>query len=75
MILPTKHIQPQDSLIGIGSTLLTNLRGPKTVTELWDGVRQLPGIVSFERFVFGLDLLYAMELVELDRGMLKRVES
>ena len=75
MILPTKHIKPQDSLIGIGSTLLTNLRGAKTVTELWDGVRHLPGIVSFERFVLGLDLLYAMELVELDRGMLKRVES
>lgn len=75
MILPTKHIKPQDSLIGIGSTLLTNLRGAKTVTELWDGVRHLPGIVSFERFVLGLDLLYAMELVVLDRGMLKRVES
>lgn len=75
MILPTKHIQPQDSLIGIGSTLLTNLRGAKTVTELWDGVRHLPGIISFERFVLGLDLLYSMELVELDRGMLKRVGS
>ena len=75
MILPTKHIKPHDSLIGIGATLLANLSGAKTVTELWDGVRQLPGIVSFERFVLGLDLLYAMGLVELDRGMLKRVAS
>ena len=75
MILPTKHIKPHDSLIGIGSTLLSKLSGGKTVTELWDEVRQSPGIVSFERFVLGLDLLYALGLVELDRGMLKRVAS
>ena len=75
MILPTKHITPHDSLIGIGATLLSSLEKSKTVTELWDEVRRLPGIVSFERFVLGLDLLYAINLVDIDRGMLKRVEA
>jgi hypothetical protein len=34
MILPTKHIQPHDSLIGIGGQLLTYLETGKTITEL-----------------------------------------
>ncbi len=74
MILPTKHIRPEGSLIGIGATLLAHLNGDKTVTELWDEVRSIQGIASFERFTLGLDLLYAMELVDLDRGLLKRVQ-
>lgn len=75
MILPTKHIKTHESLIGIGSTVLAELNRNMTVTELWNGVRHQPGVVTFERFVLGLDLLYAMGLVELDRGLLKRIAS
>lgn len=74
MILPTKHIQPHDSLIGIGGQLLTYLETGKTITELWDDMRDVPGIASFERLALGLDLLYALGLVEMDRGLLKRVQ-
>jgi hypothetical protein len=74
MILPTKHIRPHDSLLGIGGQLLAQLGTGKTVTELWDEMRDVPGIASFERYVLGLDLLYALGVVELDRGLLKRVQ-
>jgi hypothetical protein len=74
MILPTKHIRTHDSLIGVGGHLLAQLETGKTVTELWEEMRDAPGIATFERFVLGLDLLYALGVVELDRGLLKRVQ-
>jgi hypothetical protein len=73
MILPTKHINPLDSLLGIGALILERLKTTKTVTQLWDEMRELPQIVTFERLVLGLDLLYAMELVELDGGLIRRI--
>lgn len=73
MILPTKHIDPFDSLLGIGAIILNQLSAAKTVTQLWDEMRGLVQIATFERLVLGLDLLYAMGLVELDGGVIRRV--
>jgi len=72
MILPTKHINPLDSLLGVGALILEQLKTTKTVTQLWDEMRDLPQVVSFERLVLGLDLLYMMGLVELDGGVIRR---
>jgi hypothetical protein len=36
-------------------------------------MRDTPQIATFERLVLGLDLLYTMELVELDGGLIRRV--
>lgn len=72
MILPTKHIKPLDSLLGIGALILERLRTAKTVTQLWDEMRDLPQVATFERLVLGLDLLYTMGLVELDGGVIRR---
>jgi hypothetical protein len=72
MILPTKHINPLDSLLGVGALILERLKTTKTVTQLWDEMRELPQVVTFERLVLGLDLLYMMGLVELDGGVIRR---
>jgi hypothetical protein len=73
MILPTKHINPLDSQLGIGALILERLITTKTITQLWDEMRDIPQIFTFERLVLGLDLLYAMGLVELDGGLIRRV--
>jgi hypothetical protein len=72
MILPTKHINPLDSLLGVGALILGRLKTTKTVTQLWDEMRDSPQVVTFERLVLGLDLLYMMGLVELDGGVIRR---
>lgn len=72
MILPTKHINPLDSLLGVGALILERLKTTKTVTQLWDEMRDLPQVATFDRLVLGLDLLYMMGLVELDGGILRR---
>ncbi len=72
MILPTKHINPLDSLLGTGALVLERLKTSKTVTQLWDEMRDVPQVATFERLILGLDFLYMMGLVELDGGIIRR---
>jgi len=70
MILPTKHISPEKSLLGVGAVVLKALREPCTISELWEEVKNSPGVGSFSRLVLALDLLYIMGAIELESGLL-----
>ena len=77
MILPTKHLLTERSLIGIGGEILSLLSESKTVSRLWDDFRQARidsnrRIVGFDRFVLALDLLYLMQVIDLERERLFR---
>lgn len=76
MILPTKHLPESHSLLGIGGTILVLLREKEaTVSSLWDqfrSSREEGREVSFDWFVLGLDLLFALRIIEIDRGVLRR---
>jgi len=79
MILPTKHLPESQSLLGVGGTILALLgEREATVSSLWDqfrSAREEFGVVSFDWFVLGLDLLFALGTIELDRGVLRRREA
>jgi hypothetical protein len=75
MILPTKHISTKDSLLGVGGMLLQELRAPLTVTGLWDRVHERSEVGTFDRYLLGLDLLYAIGAIYLQDGLLRRVAS
>jgi hypothetical protein len=79
MILPTKHLDESRSLLGVGGTILALLAEREaTVSSLWDAfceARRDSGTVSFDWFILGLDLLYALDAIELDRGVLRRRAS
>jgi len=76
MILPTKHLPESHSLLGIGGAILALLgEREATVSSLWDqfrNARKEGGLVSFDWFVLGLDLLFTLGTIELDRGVLRR---
>lgn len=76
MILPTKHIPENCSLLGVGGTILALLSEREaTVSSLWEGVQEArpeTGRVSFDWFILSLDLLFAMGSLRMDRGVLKR---
>lgn len=76
MILPTKHLDESRSLLGVGGTILALLAEREaTVSSLWDAFREArrdSGTVSFDWFILGLDLLYSLNTIELDRGVLRR---
>ncbi len=78
MILPTKHIRPDRSLIGVGAELMTLLDTPKTVSALWtefdlhrqtaEGAKPVP----FDWFVMALDFLFMVDIVDYYRGLLHK---
>lgn len=68
MILPTKGIAPNQALLTVGAMILRLLDRPKTVSRLWDEFRLHAVESRFDWFVLGLDLLYLLGAIEMERG-------
>ena len=74
MILPTKHIRLESSLLGIGASILELLDSPRTVSDLWRQSESEEIANNFERFTLTLSFLYAIGAVEYKGGLIKRCE-
>ena len=78
MILPTKRIAEERSLLGIGGQILRLLDEPKTVSRLWDEFKagtqkdSAASQVTYDWFVLSLDLLFILGAICLERGLVKR---
>jgi hypothetical protein len=79
MILPSKHLPQERALLTIGAEVLRRLDRPKTVSGLWEELRQkditqpeAPPIVSYDWFVLALDFLFTIGAIELKSGLIKR---
>jgi len=79
MILPTKHVRVDRSLLYIGAQILALLTESKTVSRLWDDCKHLrsrsksEAPLGYDWFVLALDLLFAMNVIAFDRGRISRV--
>ena len=74
MILPTKHISTEHSLIGVGAKILEKLDSSTTVTGLWEQVKNIPEVKVYWKFVLALDLLFMLGALDLKEGLLRKVE-
>ena len=72
MILPTKYVSLDKSLLGAGAVMLPILDEPMTITGIWEQVKNSPEIGAYWRFVLTLDFLYAIDAIELVDGLLTR---
>jgi hypothetical protein len=70
MILPSKHISVQHSILGAGSKILTILTNPTTVTSLWNSVKVIPGLEFYWRFILTLDFLFAIKAIDMKDGLI-----
>lgn len=77
MILPTKGITPDRSILAVGCDLLDLLDSPLCVSNLWSrylNFRKQLGLerpVNFDWFVLTLDFLFTIGAIHLDdRGRL-----
>lgn len=81
MILPTKHIRPDRALLAVGADVLGCLGEPMTVSRLWDEIRvsragnPVAAPISYDWFVLSLDLLFMVDAVQFDRGLLRKTAS
>lgn len=74
MILPTKHIPLDRSLLGTGAVLLLLLEAPLTPTAIWDQAKHAPEIGTYGRFVLALDFLYAVGAIDMLNGLVVKRE-
>jgi hypothetical protein len=76
VIVPTKGVRPERSLLFIAGQVLKDLDGPTTVSGAWEALsrrRRNEGqkaTVTFDWYVLALDLLRALGAIELSEGML-----
>jgi len=78
MILPSKKLRPENSLIYVGGEVLRILGEPKTVSRVWQELKQQqshnhspkPLKFTYGWFVLSLDLLFTMGALELHEGRL-----
>lgn len=75
MILPTKHVSLDNSLLGAGAVVLSLLSEPMTTTGIWERVKHAPEIGTYSRFVLTLDFLYAMGAIDMAEGLIIRMEA
>ncbi len=68
MILPTKHLPIERSLIAIGADIVRLLDEPMTVTNLWLEYQSLNKArntrLTFDWFTLALAMLYSIDAVE-----------
>jgi len=81
MILPTKHLAQDRTLLAVGAEILGQLKEPRSVSELWETVREarrrIPDSapLSFDWFVLALNLLYALSAIDHSNGIVRREPS
>ena len=75
MLLPTKYIPENNTLLAVGAILLEYLTSPMTLSSLWTKARNEAIIGSFERFIIALDFLYILGVVEIHNSLLTKVRK
>ncbi len=78
MILPTKHINFSQSLLGLGSYVLLQLQSPKSIDELWKKYESdyenkiYSAKHSFDNLIMTLLFLYSIGSVLEKGGVIKK---
>ena len=78
MILPTKHINFSQSLLGLGAHVLSKLNSPKSVDDLWELYlvdykdHAYPAKHSFDNLVMTLIFLYSIGSITEKGGIIEK---
>ena len=81
MILPTKRLNSNRSLLAIGGTTLKLLTRSKSVSILWDDFKKARGnqenlsYITYDWFILSLDLLYLLNLIKLESGRISKTND
>lgn len=81
MIMPAKHINFSESLLGFGSYILQNLTEPKSMDELWQKYQlDLQNELyfakhSFDNLIMTILFLYSIDAVKEDNAKVVKNET
>ncbi|MCK4968053.1 MAG: hypothetical protein KAS12_03270 [Candidatus Aenigmarchaeota archaeon] len=74
MIIPTKHITVENSLLGVGAEILKRLERPKTVSTLWEQSKFIKGVKTYGMFTLTLDFMFMIGIIKFSNGFLRRTK-
>ena len=74
MILPTKHITEENTLLGVGAVILQQLSDTQTVSSLWSKVESNPIVGNYKRFILALDFLFIIGVIHLEDGLIGKIK-
>ena len=80
MILPTKHTNFSQSLLGLGAYILSKLNSPKSVDELWrqyqmDCTSRVDlAKHTFDNLVMALIFLYSANVIIEQNGIIQKCD-
>lgn len=78
MILPTKHLNEERSILRIGAEILLLLGNEVTISRLWSDFQnyRLEELevkpVTYDWFILALDLLFMLGVIEFGEGKITR---
>jgi hypothetical protein len=78
MILPSKHIPPNRSLISVAAEVHELMIEKSTVSSLWNELNEMlsksmrAGEISYDWFILSLDLLFLLDFIESELGFIQR---
>lgn len=75
MILPTKNIKVQYSLLNCGAIILERLGDRDTVSAVWEKVCIVDALLNYDKFVLAMDLLYMIGAIEYKNGLIMRCQN
>ncbi|WGL59757.1 hypothetical protein QEJ31_14590 [Pigmentibacter sp. JX0631] len=75
MILPTKNIKLEDSIIYLSGLLLNQIHETDTVSSLWERFKSSNSISSFGRYTLLLSFLYTIEAITIEDGILRKIKK
>lgn len=78
MLMPSKHINFSQSLLGFGSYILTNLKEPKSIDDIWESYQTdyelniYCATQSFDNMILTLIFLYGINTIKEQNGLIYR---
>ena len=75
MIMPNKNLKEEDTLLGSCAVIFDNLSDKKSLSELWEIVKNDKSVYNFERFILSLDMLYMLNLIDFEKNYLIKVKK
>lgn len=71
MILSTKHVKLSSTYLNSGSLILEKIDNTQTFSELWSIFQKTQ--MSYEKFIFSLDFLFLIGLINYENQIIWKV--
>lgn len=76
MIMPTKYIKENESLLGLGALIIKEINDEgSNLSLIWDNLKGNEDIFNFKRFILTLDMLFLLGLIDIKNNRIIKVSQ